>query len=91
MKLHLLSIDVPGINNDHKVGVTRDYIGSLTPRIDVLCLQEHILRGYNVDTIIMILWKKYFWSLEASPSNEVENRIVGAGCRVQWYCHMFSS
>ena len=59
MKLHLLSINVWGINNDHKVEVIRDYIGGRTPGIGILCLQKHISRGDNVDMNIMMLWKKY--------------------------------
>lgn len=77
MKLHLLSISVHGINNDHKVGVIRDYIGSLTPRIDVLCSQEQKLRGNNVDKDIRMLSKekkKSLCSIETCPSNEVEVR-----------------
>ena len=57
MKVHLLSINVQGINNDTKVGVVRDYIGNLSPRVDVLCLQEYKLRGDNVDKSIIMLWK----------------------------------
>lgn len=41
MKLHLLSINVQDINDDQKVGVIEDYLNSLTPKVYVLCLQEH--------------------------------------------------
>ena len=68
------------MNNDTKVGVIRDYIGNLSPRVDVLCLQEHKLRGDKVERNIRTLWKsENFWSLEASPSNDAEDRKIGAG------------
>ena len=41
MKLHLLSINVHDINNDQKGGVIENYVDNLTPKVDVLCLQEH--------------------------------------------------
>ena len=58
MKLHLLSINVRGINNDHKVGVIRYYTSSLTPVIDVFCFQEHKLRGNNMDKDIRTLFEE---------------------------------
>ena len=38
MKVLLLSINVRGIDTDTKLGVIREYIGSLSPKADVLCL-----------------------------------------------------
>lgn len=69
MKLHLLSIKVRGINNDQKVGMIRDYLNNLSPKVDVLCLREHNIR---------MMWRRdTFWALEASPSIEVEDRRIG--------------
>lgn len=57
----------------------RDYIASLSPKVDILCLQKHKLKGDKVEKNIRTLWKSdKFWSLEANPSNEVEDRIIGA-------------
>lgn len=76
----MLFINVRGINNDHKVRVIRVYLSSLSPKVDVLCLQEHKLEGDNVDRNIHMLWRRdNSWSLEASPSNEVEDGRLGAG------------
>lgn len=58
----------------------RDYIGNLSPRVDVLCLQEHKLRGYKAERNIRTLWEnENLWSLKASPSNEAEDRKMGWG------------
>jgi hypothetical protein len=47
---------------------------SFSPKVDVLCLQEHKLRGDNVVRNMRMLWRRdNFWSLKASPSNEVED------------------
>ena len=35
MTLHFLFINVRGINNDQKVGVIKDYLSSLSPKVDV--------------------------------------------------------
>ena len=32
-----------------KIRVIKDYLNSLSPKVDVLCLQEDKLRGANVD------------------------------------------
>jgi hypothetical protein len=77
MKVHILSINVQGINKDTKVGVIRNYTCILSPRVDVLCLQEHKLGGDKVEGNIRTLRKsKNFWSLEASPSNKVEDKKI---------------
>ena len=39
MKLHLLSIDVQGNNDDNKIGIIWEFLQILTPKVDVLCLQ----------------------------------------------------
>lgn len=44
MKLHPLSINVRGLNQDQKVGIIRDYLSNLMPKVDVMYLQEHKLR-----------------------------------------------
>lgn len=65
--------------NDTKVWVIIDYIGYLSPIVDILCLQEHNLTGDKVERNIKTSWKnKNLWSLEASPSKKVEGRKIGA-------------
>lgn len=69
MKVHLLSIDVRGINNDQKLGIIRDYIVSLSLRVGILCLQEHKLKGGKVEKNIRTLWKsdtEYILSFDLS-------------------------
>lgn len=43
IKLRLVSINVRGLNHDPEVGPIRDYFNTLTPKINVMCLQEHKL------------------------------------------------
>ena len=75
MKLHLLFINVQSINYDHKLGVIGDYLGSLSSEVEILCLQKHKLRSNNLDGNIRMLWRRVdFWSLEASLSNEIEDK-----------------
>ena len=45
IKLHLVSINVRGLNHNPEVGPIRDYSNSLTPKINVLCLQEQNYGG----------------------------------------------
>ena len=79
-----------GINNDHIVGIIRDYLNNLPPKVDVLCLQEHKLRGANVDRNIRMLWSRdKLWALEAGPSNEVDDMRLGVGRgRIAIYIHL---
>lgn len=60
IKLHLLSLDVWGIKDAHKVGIIEDYLNSLTPKVDVLYLQEDKLRGDIVDRTSKKLWRSNF-------------------------------
>ena len=55
-------------------------MSSLSPRVVVLCLREHKLRGVNVGRNTRMLWRTDdFWALETSPSNEVEDTRLGVG------------
>lgn len=58
----------------------KDYLNCLSSKVDVLCLHDHILRGDNVVRNMRMLWRRdNFSSLEASPSNEVEDIRIGVG------------
>lgn len=59
----------------------KDYINTLSPKIDILCSQEHKLRGDNMKRNLRLLWRRdNFWSLESNPSNEAKDRR---------YCYVF--
>lgn len=50
-------------------GEITDYLNHLSPKIDVLCLKKHKLRGDIPDRILKMLWRlDAFWSLKATPS-----------------------
>ena len=58
-----------------QIGVITDILGNLSPRVDLLYVQEHKLQGYKVERNIGTLWKSNkMWSLEASPSNKADDR-----------------
>ena len=69
MKLHLLSINVHGNNDDNKVGIIWELIQILTPEFNVLRLQEHKCRGDTIDRTSKMLWRNdSFWNPKAIPS-----------------------
>jgi hypothetical protein len=48
--------------------------------VNILCLEEHKLRGDKVERNIRTLWKiDNPWFLEASPCKELEDMNIGAG------------
>jgi len=60
-------------------GEITNYLNHLSPKIDILCLQEYKLRGDILDRISKMLWRlDAFWSLEATPSIDTDDIKIGA-------------
>ena len=59
-------------------GDITNYLNHLSPKIDILCLQEHKLRGDILDRISKMLWRlDAFWSREATPSTDTDDIKIG--------------
>lgn len=66
------------IDNDQKMRIIKDYIDSLSLKVDSLCLHDYKLKKDKVEGNIQLLWKtKKDCSLEVSPSNKAEDMKVG--------------
>ena len=51
MKWNIISHNIRGLNDPDNIAKKRSYINFLTPRIDVLMIQEHKLRGRALEHI----------------------------------------
>jgi exonuclease III len=81
MKLRLWTQNVQGLNDPHAVNRIKNYYLSKFSSIDVLCLQEHKLRGQNLVDLHFKLWKQaMFLSCDASVRYGHEEDQAGAGC-----------
>ena len=66
MNFKLLSFNVTGLNDPSVVRLLKHYIDSI-PRLDVLFLQEHKLRGHENSNLGRYLWNSAkTWSIEAT-------------------------
>lgn len=63
MKFTLITQNVQGMNCSQKVSIVRNYYHALIPHVDVLCFQEHKLRGDKLITLKSSLWPKEGGSL----------------------------
>jgi exonuclease III len=79
MNFKLLSFNVRGLNEDSSIPILRNYISSI-PVLDVLCVQEHKLRGAAVDQLGRKLWPQAkCWSIEATPGYTLQVHSTGKG------------
>lgn len=51
MEWNIISHNIRGLNDPDNIAKKRSYINFLTPRIDVLMIQEHKLRGRALEHI----------------------------------------
>ena len=68
MKWNIVTHNIRGLNDPDNITKERCFLNSLTPRIDVVMLQEHKLRGRALDNLDARLMPRYAnWILEAAP------------------------
>jgi exonuclease III len=58
MKITILSQNLQGLNNPSKVDIVRNYFRPLLASIDVLCFQEHKLRGARLTALKDRIWPR---------------------------------
>ena len=68
MKWNILTHNIQGLNDPDNIAKERSFLQSLTPRIDVVLIQEHKLRGRALENLGSRLMPGYAsWILEAAP------------------------
>jgi exonuclease III len=80
MNLKLLSHNVQGLYTEFAPHKIRNYIAPLIRDLDVLCLQEHKLRGNKLKDLGFKIWRQaYFFGCEASIAYNHSQEEEGAG------------
>jgi exonuclease III len=51
MKITILSQNLQGINNPSKVDIVSNYFRPFLASVDILCFQEHRLRGARLEAL----------------------------------------
>ena len=81
MKLQLMSLNVGGLNDLHKVDQLKSYINSIQPQIDIIMLPEHKLRSQKALELGRLLNSSptyFFCEVELGYNNN--DPSIGAGC-----------
>lgn len=81
MKVHFLSFNARGLNEDSAVSTLQSYIRHSSPPLDVVAIHEHKLRGSSLAHISNLLWRHaQSFGLEASPGYGHSQDDPGANC-----------
>lgn len=81
MKIHLLSLNVRGLNEDAAVDTVQAYIRDMRPTLDIVAIQEHKVRGLSLTQVTTRLWRQAkAFGLEASVGYGHNPLGAGAGC-----------
>ena len=67
MEWNIISHNIRGLNDPDNIAKERSYINSLTPRIYILMIQEHKLRGSLEHLGARLMLGCASWILEAAP------------------------
>ena len=71
MKWTIITHNLRGLNDPESITKERCFLSSLTPRVDVIMIQEHKLRGKAMDELGSRLMPGYAcWALEAAPGEK---------------------
>lgn len=80
MKITTVCQNVQGLNDPLKLDIVRQYYRSLFASIEVLCLQEHHLRGERLLALQSSFWPQaQFYGVDAEPGFGNTPQEVGAG------------
>ena len=67
MKWNIISHNIRGLNDPESQRKKRHFLTSIIPRVDIMLLQEHKLRGMAIDNLGARLMPSYNnWILEAT-------------------------
>ena len=68
MKWNLITYNIQGLNDPESITKKKCFLNSLTPRIDVVMIQEHKLRGRALENLgSRLMPGGASWILEATP------------------------
>lgn len=69
MKMQILSHNIRGLNDPKNIYMERRFINSLVPKVDIIMIQEHKLRGKMLDNLgPRLMGGCTSWILEVAPS-----------------------
>ena len=68
MKWSIITHNIRGLNDPESIAKERNFLTSLTPKVDIVMLQEHKLRGKALENLGSRLMPGCAsWILEAAP------------------------
>ena len=80
MKLAILHQNVQGLNEKVKVEVIKNYYRRHLGSTEIICFQEHKLRGARLQTIAAMMWRGAgFFNQEAKVAYNNESNADGTG------------
>jgi hypothetical protein len=80
MKIRLITQNVQGLNASLAPARVRNFYSSSFKNIEILCLQEHKLRGKKLDELGFKIWRQaHYFGCEASPGYNHQDGVDRAG------------
>jgi exonuclease III len=58
MKFTIISQNLQGLNDPVKVDVVKNYFRPIIPSVDIVCFQEHKLRGNRLTALKDAIWPR---------------------------------
>ena len=74
--------NIRGLNDPENIAKERRYLNAISPRVDIVMLQEHKLRGRTLEYLETRLMPGYTsWILEAAPGERswLNSNAAGKG------------
>ena len=72
MKWNIITHNIWGLNDPENIAKERGFLNSLTPKVDIVMIQEYKLRGKILENLGSRLMSGCAsWILEAAPGREV--------------------
>jgi hypothetical protein len=87
MKLHVMTYNVHGLNMEEDTCKLSYYFKGIHPRLDIIVLQKHELRGNKVKKVGELLWKEVSsWIIEAKEgyTSEMQHGQINKGGSCVW-------
>jgi exonuclease III len=87
MKLALISQNVQGLNDQAKVDMVQHYFRNHTRSLEILCFQEHKLRGTKICELGNRIWREaefMFQEAVVAYNNSAMSSGAGSGGVCMW-------
>ena len=80
MKWNIITHNIRGLNDPESIAKERSFLTSLIPKVDIVMLQEHKLRGNALKNLgARLLPGCASWILEAAPGEKVGQILTPPG------------